>query len=50
MTTGSDYRINDDDVDEIGSMNFKRFLSGKFVDQNSLHFQNRFRPYFYHAC
>ena len=31
MTTGSDYRINDDDDDEIGSMNFERFfLSGKF--------------------
>ena len=30
MTTGSDYRINDDD-DEIGSMNFERFFSsGKF--------------------
>ena len=31
MTTGSDYRINDDD-DEIGSMNFERFFlpSSKF--------------------
>ena len=49
MTTGSDYRINDDD-DEIGSMNFERFFQVvNFVHQNSVDFQNRFLPYFNHA-